>query len=369
MKIFWKVLRIIGAVMASLLTPVLIILLMTAPVAKSASMLVNPRSLHEIIQKIDTRELVNSAPELKDVLREAGVSASALDAVLESDIMSDFIDLYAEDMEAQLFDGQKQTSITANDLLRLAEKHMDDLVDIAREHFSDKVKGKSYSEISRDITNAVNKHAPEIIKSLSGLADIFEELDPDDTKAAYLFIKGSMMALIYAAIILLSLMIFACRAYHLEGTVWLGISYSVAAVFMFLIPAISDGILDLIGNSASTGIISTALSVFIEVCAEFAVAYVIIGVLFIAAFVAVRVMYSLKKKKAKHPAPAYVPAPHPQPAPVYTQAPYPQPAPTYTQAPCPQPAEQPIQPYAEPTAPETADTPETAATASETDNQ
>ncbi|MBQ2862713.1 MAG: hypothetical protein IJE84_00890 [Clostridia bacterium] len=326
MKIIGKIFNALGAIIAALLVPVLIALLIATPVVCGVCSLANPDKLSGLIKSIDFGEIVLSSPDLSQALEDAGVSPDAVGEILGMDIVEEFTDMYLEDVTSILSGEQTQAKLNRDSILALYDKYSDDVLELIKTYSPEPIE-LSDKELSEEVRTLVEEQAEEILTSLPTAEDIRISLSSSgiDTSVvadAFNFARTSLTPILIGVLVIFSLIIFALRAYHLEGTIWLGIVYTLVAVLMFSmlgsIPTLSAELENALdgtqGLSSVSGIIGDALSYAFM---PFAVGYAIVGVLLIASFVLVRIYYHKKKKSeceaqplydAQNPIPLYVPS-------------------------------------------------------------
>ena len=140
MKIFLKILNVLGAILASALIPVLIAMLIATPIVAGVCSFLEPKTISTVIKDIDMTEIVASSPDFKTALEEAGLAAEAIDEILDMDLISDLTETYLEDVSA-ILSGERETSaIDRNTLLSLYDKHAEDVLEFVKnysgeEHF------------------------------------------------------------------------------------------------------------------------------------------------------------------------------------------------------------------------------------------
>lgn len=300
MKTLVKVLNVIGAIVSSLLMPALLCALIACPIANALSSLTRPEAMTDMIGKIDMGDLTSADPAIESMIDQLGIPADAIEDLLDLEIVEDFAKMYLEDAEAQLFDGQNGSSITEKKLLAMLDDNMSEVIGFIRKYSPDGVKDMSDAEIAEELHGIAQEKAPDLIEALPPVSDIMDEVsdlgvDTEFLTRTYDFVKNSLMPLIYTLIIVLSLLIFGCRAYHLEGTIWLGIDYLLAAAALFAVSVLSDVILSVIAFADFGSSLSGILSNTVE---PFAGAYLLSGVAFVGAFIAVRIILSNKRKKS-----------------------------------------------------------------------
>ena len=289
----------IFAVLSSLLMPVLLVALILCPVVNAITSLTDPEAITDMIGKIDIRDLTSADPAIEMAIEKLDIPVDAIDDLLGMQLVEDFTRLYLEDAEAQLFEGQRGTRITEEKLLSILDDNMDDIVEYIREYSPKDTKDSSDAEIADEIRSLAKEKAPELVDALPPVSDIIDGIsdagiDTEIITRSYDFIKNTLMPLTYTVIVLLSLLIFGCRAYHLEGTIWLGIDYFLASIALFVVTLVSDGILSVI---ALAGVGSSLSGILSNTVGPFAVTCLLIGIAFIGAFIAIRIFLSKRKKQ------------------------------------------------------------------------
>lgn len=309
MKIIGKILNALAAMIAALLVPVLIALLVAVPVVSGICSVANPDKLTGLIKNIDFGEIVLSSPDLSQAFEDAGVSLDAVNEILSMDMVGEFTDMYLEDVTAILSGEQSASKLNRDSILALYDKYSDDVVELVKTYSPEPI-NLTDKELSEEVRTLVEDQADEILTSLPTAEDIRVSLTASGVDTSMIadvfnFIRTSLTPILIGVLVIFSLIIFGLRAYHLEGTIWLGIVYTLVAVLMFSmlgnmsmltseLEATLAGSVE--GLSSVGGIVGGAVSYALM---PFAVGYIIVGVFLIAAFVLVRVYYHKKKKRER----------------------------------------------------------------------
>ena len=307
MKIFIKILNVIGALFASVFMPILLALCIATPVVSAVCSFTHPEDITAMIKSIDMEEIVLASPDIEKALADAGVSAEAIDKILDMKIISEFTEMYIDDVTSILTGEISESAITPERILALYDKHSGEVVELIKS-FSKEPITETDSEIARQVRTLIENDVEGFLDSLPTAADIKagisdSGIDADMVAGVFSFIQNSLVPLLIAVLVFLSLLIFGLRAYHLEGTIWLGVNYTLASVILFVTAGGIDSALSLLGVAIGEGIgtdisfiedlISSALTRSII---PFACAYAVAAVLMIAAFVLVRIHIAKKKK-------------------------------------------------------------------------
>ena len=307
MKIFLKTLNVIGAMLATVFMPVLLALCIATPVVSAVCSFTHPEDISAIIKSIDMKEIVLASPDLEKTLTDAGVSAEAVDKILDMEIVGEFTEMYLNDVTSILTGEQIESSITPDSILALYDKHSDEIVELIKS-FAEEPITEPDSEIARQVRTLIENDVQGFVDSLPTAADIKTTIqdsgiDADMVASVFTFIQNSLVPLLIAVLVFLSLLIFGLRAYHLEGTIWLGINYTLAAVILFITVGGIDSLLALL-NVGISEIAGTDMSFAGEILSgtltrsliPYAIAYAVTAVVMIAAFVLVRIHIAKKKK-------------------------------------------------------------------------
>lgn len=310
MKIFLKILNVLGAILASALIPVLIAMLIATPIVAGVCSFLEPKTISTVIKDIDMTEIVASSPDFKTALEEAGLAAEAIDEILDMDLISDLTETYLEDVSA-ILSGERETSaIDRNTLLSLYDKHAEDVLEFVK-NYSGEPTDLTDEQLKTQIRSFIEENADKALEVLPDAKELTREItesvadsgvEAEDVGAALSFIRDMLVPILIGVIIFLSLLIFGLRAYHFEGTIWLGSVYVFCSGVAFIMLGASDTLRTLISEAlGEASVISLAGSIvgtLTRKAGVFAAVYLAVGLLMIGAFVAVRIFLSKKKKAA-----------------------------------------------------------------------
>lgn len=307
MKIFIKILNVLGAIFASLLLPVLIALLVATPIVSGVCSFTNVSTLTDMIKSIDLTEIAASSPDFSEMLKEAGVKPERIDEFLGADVVLEFTEIYLEDISATLSGERETSAITSETLLSLYDKHADEIVELLKE-YSDEPIDIPDSEIKTELRSVIEQDADKLLESLPKASDITEAIaadgvDIDMISDAFTFIRDTLVPLLICVVAFLSLLVFGLRAYHLEGTIWLGVVYTICAFMLVSVRIASDTLSSALYTSflelgGASIVIDPIIGTLMKNVTVYAIVYLAIGLAMIGAFVAVRIFISKKKKTA-----------------------------------------------------------------------
>ncbi len=320
MKVVKKILSVIGAILASFLTPILVCLLIAAPFINMVASFTAPDFIPELISKVDVASLLESNAELKESLEKSDVKTEDIETFLKTDAIGDITKLYYEDLTEVALGNREESKFTAEAVREILVDNMDELVDQIKDIAPD-TKGKADAEIEADILSQFDKNGEEFIAMLPKAEEI-QEMVSDfsggaDIGAVFVFIRDVLMTVIFAVIALLAGLIFVFRLPKFKGFMWDGIIFTLAGL---LVLAMSSGLEGAIAALQGSGFadIADMLAPFASSLSgaftPFAITYTVIGVVCIAAFIVLFVIRKSRRKKlamaaaTAASAPTYVPA-------------------------------------------------------------
>ena len=132
MKIFIKILNVIGALFASVFMPILLALCIATPVVSAVCSFTHPEDITAMIKSIDMEEIVLASPDIEKALADAGVSAEAIDKILYMKIISEFTEMYIDDVTSILTGEISESAITPERILALYDKHSGEVVELIK---------------------------------------------------------------------------------------------------------------------------------------------------------------------------------------------------------------------------------------------
>lgn len=292
MKVF---LNILGCLAAILCSVVLVAAALLLPAYTCVTSLVRPDVIADVVtttvKSIDLSELLPSAEDVKDILPLDGVTVETIEELMETEAVSDAIELYAGDLLAALGQEGGERQFTAEALKGLIDEHVDDLVDVIKPYLPD-AEGVSDEEIAAEIQAAVDTHADTLVEELPipDLSDIPGEIG-DALTTLQEFSNAKYTLLFIAVIVFCALIIFFCRLRRFGGVLWLGVLALLIALPCGVIAFVAQGPLTLLLESiapAVSGLIAPIVTLLSANFTTTAVVCAVIGVVLIVTYIFLR---------------------------------------------------------------------------------
>lgn len=227
-----KALNVITALFASLLSILLVVVAFSAILCSTAASIVRPNTVVDFVQNIDYTSALLDNDEISELLGAQQFDSSIVNDIMNSSAVEEVISLYAKDVSSTLLGKDAvETGLTADTIIDIANKKIDEIVDIVAKSVSGDF---DKDKIKQEILTAVNENAQYIADMLPPADQLLGEIDSSSLSVIH-FAVGPMPTLILAGIALvLAGLIYACRYRKFGGFLWIGIDLCIAAVLTAL---------------------------------------------------------------------------------------------------------------------------------------
>ena len=250
-----KALNVFGIIIAWLLSIVLVVMLIAAPLSLSALSVLDTKNVVEVVSKGLTEgqesaaanrqktyaiqnlsassggekslaEAVLDALDLEEIEEIAGekIDEEVIASVLASDALTEVFEAYAGDIADALTGESGKKQFTAKNLKEIVHDNLDEIIE-AVEDSGIKLSKSQKKEIKSKIDDVVKRDAAKIVDLLPDPEEIAETIVEDDVvgeaAAAFFAAKNTLKVTIVGSIIVLSLLIFFLRYPGFRGLRWL----------------------------------------------------------------------------------------------------------------------------------------------------
>lgn len=340
-----KVGNVVSIVLAWLLSIVLVVMLMLAPLALSALSLVNSYVITDVVidvfmdmveqeknrhkaaeYQLNKLANVSVSQDVLDKLPEdiqenipesipqssggvagilesylgAPVTAEQVERVLSSNTVKEILTVYTGDLTSVLTGQQKLSALDAQKMKTIVNNNMDEVVQIVKELKPDLTE-KDVEVLKTEIVKAVEEKAEEILQVIPKPEEIKEmiiEQSPEIGVALKILEKKKLVKLaLIGAIVLLSALIFLCRLSGFRGLRWLAVDMFVGGGINVLLSLVllieTPVIVKMIPDSALTSVINNVLHAFDLALFERAAIILVAGGALLTAYI------FIKKAQAK----------------------------------------------------------------------
>jgi len=248
-------------VLATLLSVVLVLVLLFAPLMLSALSLLTPESVAKMVTQTISKELfaaqgqgnpvkyiLENLPEklsesdemaaiLEDVLNN-NPNKEALEEAMESDAVKEFVKVYTEDLTNSLTGKLEVSRLDAEKIRELTKENMDDFLQTA-EKLNPELTESDLAELESSIIEVVDENAEDIVAVVPAPGKLKEELAQNipgvDILLGILENKTLIMLVTVGLIVLLSAGVILCLLHRLQGFRSLAVSLLVGGGFNALI--------------------------------------------------------------------------------------------------------------------------------------
>ncbi len=226
-----KVLNGFGIFFGIILSIVLVLNLIVAPILLSTLSLVTPKTITNALENIDATQFLD--------ISEQDAESEAISSLLSSKAAKEVISLYATDVINSLGSKPAEAQLTADALKTIIEENIDEIVNIVKLSADDA--DITDEQIKQQIETTIADGADEILASLPNPKDLVAQITEQNPEIQMLLnIVGNakrIKAAIIGEVVLISALVFVCRLYKFKGVRWLSVDLFVATGIMILVCA------------------------------------------------------------------------------------------------------------------------------------
>lgn len=304
MEVLKKVCNVFGIIFAVIFSIVLMLVLLATPIVSSVSSFFQAETLHTVMKTIDYEEVLLSNTDVAATLEEHGLDAETVEAIVESKAVEETVALYMEDVFSAMEGELENKNLTAEAIKEIAYEHMDEIVEIAKD-YKDPSESITDQKIEEQITAVIEEHAESVVELLPPPESLVEMGVVSTTATVVVqtvknVVTGSIVWVLVFIAFFLSGLIVLCRIKRLQGFMWLGVVFLLAATCTFAISGVLGGIgvLEMLSLEGWIGtLVGSAVSIFSQKLIIGGVLLLVFGLLFTATFIVGRVLISKKKQK------------------------------------------------------------------------
>lgn len=251
--------NVITAILAVLLSVVLVVVLFATGLVAAARTAVTPKAMEGMIRKtvqsIDFEALIIGSAADNAISEEDLHQAQMIDKLMDSAAAQEFFGLYAQDMAAALSGtySADTAAINGQTMRELLDTHLDDLVTIlgdVSDADREQIREELLSYADENLDAMLGDMAIENIVQDSGMTDIVEVINVLPTALTVLIVVCAVLALL----------IYACRCYRFSGLIWVGVDTAIVALFMLGVTRVlkSSALTALPGEADAQGLLTAA---------------------------------------------------------------------------------------------------------------
>ncbi|MBE7064585.1 MAG: hypothetical protein E7384_02060 [Ruminococcaceae bacterium] len=284
--------KIVTKILAAFMSILLVVLLVVTPVISFAANVISRNTIKEIITN----------PEIKSKLISSTLPDNAKDSAFFEEFLSSncFDEMFVEITDYMLAPiyGENKT-LTAQDISRIAEKNIDELVAIFKKTAPESEQ-LSDTELRESLLQSITGSSPDMIKSLD---EARKELPLSEFALIIKYIKIAFYIVIGLVVVLTGL-ICLCTYRRFNAFIWVCADYGVAALLVFTISCCMTFITDFISvavtNSVAEIFVNFVIDKFDSYLITAAIIYAVIALLCLAAAITFKNVFK-KKKAAQKP--------------------------------------------------------------------
>lgn len=303
--------NILTAILAVLISIVLIVSLTATSLYNVALTAITPASISDMMQTTvddyvespDFEQLILDNEAVQNNITELGIPAETVGKLMQSEAADQVIDLLSADF-ANAVSGSEEVNLTPEALLAIVKENADELADIAIE-MADEPLDKA--EIKQQILDIVEQDAEQLTAMIPDVNSLRQEIQSNADVAPILaLLNPTYLWAAYGVCLVLALLIYACRYYRYGGLLWLGVDVLLAGIPLLLVTVGLQSFLPSLlapDMGGASGIANSLLNHMGDLFLVQGLILMGVAVLFIVGYVLLQTLV-LKKKEASANTPA-----------------------------------------------------------------
>ena len=233
-----KAANVITAILAALLSVLLVLVLFATGLVAAANSVTSPVTVRNLIttavKEVDFEQIIIGSAQDNDISEEDLAQARTITALMESPAAEEFFTLYAQDVAATLngtYD-PANAAITEQTILRLANTYIDEMVDIVGQLEPE----ADRETIRRELLTYVEENAAQLLNSvkIENLINVEELSELTNT----LQMLQTVLWVLVGICLVLAGLIYACRYYRFGALIWLGVDTGIVALMILAVSRI-----------------------------------------------------------------------------------------------------------------------------------
>lgn len=292
MDVLKKVFNVFGIILCVIFSIPLICSLVAAPILSGACDFVQTENLKKIVNEIDMEAIA-----MDSLGASSAEDAEMMDILFKEGIMDEILDLYVEDVFAELDDTPAPKKLTGEAVMAIFEKHMDTFVAITKAQLDEEtlqlVTDADIADLLRDSFKESSQGMADSMPTLSELGITDEALETMSVlRDGLVSTVGIVTVAVFAVIILL------CQVPRFKSFMWLGVDFVIGGGLTLVIATSLQAIMKIAMASVPFGneIMDPIVGTFAGVMKTGALIELGLAVLFIVIFIVGRLI--LKRKAA-----------------------------------------------------------------------
>ena len=215
-------------ILAVLLSITFVFTAISAVISAAVVSLVDKDTIASYVEVIDYKEIIESDDDISDALEKYKVKEDAVEEIIKSDAVAEIIDIYAKQF-TDFIEGNEPEEFTVDDLKDIVEDNMDELVEIANKHMTNKL---DEAEIERRILKAIDENAEEIVEVMPSVDMIIEESDSTAIDIIKFVFNPAIPVILTICSVILLVLVFVCRIRNAQGFIWTAIDCFLSFLFL-----------------------------------------------------------------------------------------------------------------------------------------
>lgn len=245
--------KVIGIILASLASILLVCTLTISPIIYGVGAFITEETIISVLQDMDYGQILGTEVNLQE---EIGFSEEDVNAIMSTDAAQEIISLYVQDLFLPINGSYKTGTLTEEKIREILKEHVEELNPYTIKFFEYYGAGSELEGID------VSEYTVELFATYLTLLPTADDLGLTDanTLASIQIFKSGMVVIPFVVVAaILSIIVFVCRLANLKGMLWLAIDYVLAGLACF---GVANAIKSVPSADATLTSFAPALAVF-----------------------------------------------------------------------------------------------------------
>ena len=296
--------KVLKGIISTLLATILVPIIMVFIVYLSTRSIVSKKGVNEVFDKIDFSDVLidkkgnytKFGNDIKNELVKNGVPESVIDEIVDSKPVTDFFSEYAGDAVNYIIYDTDLDNLKADDISKLINNNIDDIFEDLKER---KVEG--YEELTDERLEQIKSEVDRLSKGIEEkMPDVKKMVEDSDFSTSIKIIRiifsDTMVMVFIVLIAILSLLIVLLNLKKYSYGLWLGIIFIISSLPFIIASSIKTVVSTEVDVKALKELIKYAIS---KTSAQ-AFIFFVIGILFIAFTIIMRIVFRKSNKQEKN---------------------------------------------------------------------
>ena len=227
MKIFKKLMNVLGIIAAAILSILLIITLIMTFTLSSVEGFFEGENIHKILADVDFTTLIENEMGTIELSGGTEKEAQIIEDLMDSEMMDEVVTLCIDHIFEEIENTNNVNPITAQHISDIAYDHMDELQKIVKSNLGEEI--PLTKEILDEMTESlIEEYSVKVADMIPTVEDF--GLDKETLQIINNLKNGTYFMIALGGAVILTIVVMLCQVMRFKGFMWIGVDYLVSAI-------------------------------------------------------------------------------------------------------------------------------------------